>query len=296
MKIRTIIIYYIVRNFLFRKKLMCGLKMRKRIESRNNPTIKNMTALRDRREREKEGLFYFEGVHLLEEYLRAGHTPFSVFVREDVIDRYADLLAKADCEVFEVTDSVYEKLTDEKAPQGIFTVSRFLCNLRFVGRDVSVDDFAKEIDCNSIMLVDLQDNGNVGTVIRTSAAMGCDVILCGRCADVYSSKTVRATMGALFMNNVYICQDTLTAIKSLQDSNKRVIASALDERANVLGEFLIEKGDCFVVGNEGHGLTNEVISACDMTAIIPMSGRTESLNAASAASMLLWEAKRGGKK
>ncbi|MBQ4317292.1 MAG: RNA methyltransferase [Clostridia bacterium] len=270
--------------------------MRKRIESRNNPTIKNMNLLRDRREREREGLFYFEGVHLLEEYLRAGHTPFSIFVRDDVINKYSDLLEKADCEVFEVPSSVYDKLTDEKAPQGIFTVSKFLDNLHFVGKDVSVDEFAKRISGNSIMLVDLQDNGNVGTVIRTSAAMGCDVILCGKCADIYSSKTVRATMGALFMNDVYICPDTLETIKSLQNSKKRVIASALDERANVLGEFEIKKGDCFVVGNEGQGLADEVISACDMTAIIPMSGKTESLNAASAASMLLWEAKRGGNK
>ena len=270
--------------------------MRKRIESRNNPTIKNMTALRDRREREREGLFYFEGVHLLEEYLRAGHTPFSVFVREDVIDKYAELLEKADCEIYEVTSSVYDKVTDEKAPQGIFAVSKFLANLHFVGKNVGIDEFAKQVDGNSIMLVDLQDNGNVGTVIRTSAAMGCDVILCGKCADIYSSKTVRATMGALFMNDVYICPDTMATIKSLQNSKKRVIASALDDRASVLGEFKIEKGDCFVVGNEGQGLTDEVISACDMTAIIPMSGKTESLNAASAASILLWEAKRGGNK
>ncbi len=265
----------------------------KRIESRNNPTIKNMTALGDRHEREKEKLFYFEGVHLLEEYLRSGKNPMSLFVREDVINRYSGLLESSGCEVYEVTSSVYDKITDEKAPQGIFTVSRYLDNVRFVGKDISMDEFPKKMNGNSVMLVDLQDNGNVGTVIRTAAAMGCDVLLCGNCADVYSAKTVRATMGALFMNDIYICSDTISAIKSLQNCGKRVIASALNEKAHVLGEFEIQNGDCFVVGNEGQGLTDEVISTCDMTAIIPMSGRTESLNAASAASMLLWEARRG---
>lgn len=264
----------------------------KRIESRNNPTIKNMTSLRDRRAREEQGLFYFEGVHLLEEYLRSGKTPCSVFVREDVAEKYSSLIEKADCEIFEVTSSVYDKLTDEKAPQGIFTVSHLLDNIHFVGRDIGIGEFAEKINGNSVMLVDLQDNGNVGTVIRTAAAMDCCVILCGKYADVYSSKTVRATMGALFTNDIFICADPVAAVGSLQKSGKRVIASALDERASVLGSFDVGNDDCFVIGNEGQGLSKEFISKCDMTAYIPMSQKTESLNAASAASMLLWEARR----
>ena len=94
-----------------------------------------MTALRDRREREKTGLFCFEGVHLLEELLRAGKTPYSVFVREDVTEKYSQLIKNVGCEVYEVTSSVYDKLTDEKAPQGIFTVSRYLDNVFLVGKD-----------------------------------------------------------------------------------------------------------------------------------------------------------------
>ena len=188
---------------------------------------------------------------------------------------------------------MYDKLTDEKAPQGIFTVSRYLDNVFLVGKDIESGELAKRINGNSVMLADIQDTGNAGTIIRTSAAMGCDVILAGKCADVYSQKTVRATMGALFTNNVYICPDAVSVIKALQGCQKRVIASALNENACVLGDFEIKDTDCFVIGNEGQGLSDEVIRACDMTAFIPMSGRTESLNAASAAAMLLWEAKRG---
>lgn len=265
----------------------------KRIESRNNPTIKSINSLSSRRERETRSLFYFEGVHLLEEYIRAGNVPETVFVREDVTERYSDLLDGTGCEIIEVTDSVYDKITDEKAPQGIFTVSKLLPNVHKVGVDISFDELSALQNGVSVMLVDLQDVGNVGTVIRTAAALGCDVFLCGKCADVYSSKTVRATMGALFTNNIFVCDDTLSVIDCLKKSGKRVIAAALTDKAEVLGRFDIRENDCFVVGNEGNGLSDEVISRCDFASIIPMSGRTESLNAAMAATILLWEAKRG---
>lgn len=284
-KIRTIIIYYIVWIFL--------LVFMKRIESRNNPTIKNIVSLNRRREREEQKLFFFEGVHLLEEYLRFGNKPFAVFVREDVSERYQDLIASAGCDVFEVTESVYDKMTDEKSPQGILTVSPFLDNVVFADCEEDYKKAASKIDCNSLMLVDLQDNGNVGTVIRTSAALGCVTLLGGNCADIYSPKTVRATMGALFSNDVYICADAVKLVSALRESGKRVIASALTENALELGRFELKETDCFAVGNEGKGLSPEFIAECDITAIIKMSGKTESLNAASAASILLWEAKRG---
>lgn len=265
--------------------------MVKRIESRNNPTIKNITALRDKRERERARLFCFEGVHLLEEFLKSGNRPKMLFVREDAISRYTDLIESADCDVFEVTDSVYEKLTEEKAPQGIFTVAEYLKSVTFV--DSCCDGLLKDVSGNAIMLVDLQDNGNVGTVIRTAAALDCRVLLCGRCADVYSPKTVRATMGALFTGEIYICPNTVEAVGTLKNQNRRVIATALTDNAYTLGEFEISESDVFVIGNEGKGLTDEVIGACSMTAIIPMSGRTESLNAAIASAICLWEARRG---
>lgn len=265
----------------------------KRIESRNNPTIKNITALRDRREREESGLFYFEGVHLLEEYLRAGKTPHALFVREDALGKYRGLIESAACEVYEVTASVYDKLTEEKAPQGIFTVSVYPKNICFAGKDITYEMLPEKIKGNSVMLVDLRDNGNVGTVIRTAASLGCDILLCGTCADILSSKTVRATMGALFMHDIYVCPDTVAAIAALRAGGRRVIAAALSGNAQVLGRFDVTGTDCFAVGNEGQGLSEAVISACSMTAIIPMSGRTESLNAAAAASILLWEARRG---
>lgn len=287
--IRTIIILLYSTDFSFVRKhfMVDGLGM-KRIESRNNPIIKSINGLSSRREREEQGLFYFEGVHLLEEFLRVGKNPEMVFVREDVVDKYSVLLENADCEVYEVTASVYDKLTEEKAPQGLFAVSRYLESVKILD-----DESVKELCGNCLLLCDLQDTGNVGTVLRTAAALDFRVVLCGNCADVYSSKTIRATMGAIFTNPVYIAKDSEKAIEILRKQGKRVIATALTEKAQILGEFEIAETDCFVIGNEGKGLTENVISACDFTAIIPMSGKTESLNAAVASAMILWEAKRG---
>jgi TrmH family RNA methyltransferase len=101
-------------------------------------------------------------------------------------------------------------------------------------------------------------------------------------------------MGAVFTNEVYIAKDTEAAIGLLQKQGRRVIAAALSEKAETFGRFEIRPDDCFAIGNEGKGLTEAVISKCDFTAIIPMSGKTESLNAATASAMILWEAKRGG--
>lgn len=262
----------------------------KRIESRNNPIIKSVISLRNRREREEHNLFYFEGVHLLEEFVRSGRKPKCLFVRDDVAERYSNLVASADCEVYLVTSSVYDKITEEKSPQGIFTLADYLPNVCAFDKKAAIN-----LSGNSILLSDLQDTGNVGTVIRTAAALGCNVILCGNCADIYSPKTVRATMGAVFMSDVYIAKDTETAVDLLRESGKRVIATALTDKAETLGRFEVLPNDCFVIGNEGKGLTMTVISKCDFTAIIPMTGKTESLNAAAASSIIMWETARGRK-
>ncbi len=250
--------------------------------------VKWAVSLSGKKQREAEKMFYFEGVHLLEEYLRWGKTPYCLFVREDALNKYQQLIASANCDVYEVTPSVYDKITEEKAPQGIFTVSGFLDNIKPLNAET-----VKQIKGNTVALADLQDNGNVGTVIRTAAALDCGVLLCGSCADIYSAKTVRATMGALFSGDIYISDSAEAAIGVLQQAGIRVIAAALTDKAEVLGEFEIPPTACFMVGNEGKGLKPSVVELCDKTAIIPMCGKTESLNAATAAAMLLWEAKRG---
>ena len=260
------------------------MRVMNRIESRNNGIINAAAALSKRAERYENRRFTFEGVHLLEEFLRAGHSPCAVFVREDRTRDLSRLLNTAGCEVYEVTAPVYDKLTSEQAPQGVFTVAEFLDNIK---------DFGGFEPCgtNTLLLDNLQDPGNVGTAVRTATALGARVVLAS-CADIYSQKTVRASMGSVFFGDITVCRDSAEAIESLKNSGLRVIAAALYGKNEKLGGFDILPDDCFVIGNEGGGLSEKVLSMCDFSSRIPMTCGAESFNAAAAAAIFLWEAKR----
>jgi TrmH family RNA methyltransferase len=126
--------------------------------------------------------------------------------------------------------------------------------------------------------------------MRVAAALGVDRVIMSRdCADIYNSKTVRASMGAIFALKTDRVESISVAIAQLRDSGRRVFAAALDENAHKLGELEIRKGDCVLIGNEGHGISNEAIQTCDASVYIPMSEGVESLNAATAAAVLAWE-------
>ena len=220
----------------------------------------------------------------MEEFIRFGHIPEYVFATGDAISRSPALIERCGDTVYEVTDSVYEKMTDEKSPQGILCVSRFLDSVR-----------RGTPEKGSIILESLQDNGNVGTIIRTAASLGTrGVALSADCADVYAPKTVRATMGALFSTDITVVSDMPEAIRNLRADGGRVFAALLDENAKRLDETDIRSDDSFVIGNEGNGVSRMTADACDGGVYIPMSGRTESLNASAAAAIILWEMKRSG--
>ena len=123
------------------------------------------------------------------------------------------------------------------------------------------------------------------------------IVMSADCADIYNPKTIRAAMGGLFRADILRIENKLMPeyISRLRQSGRRVFAAALDESAAMLGELETVKGDCFVIGNEGHGLSREVISACDRSVMIPMREGCESLNAAAASVILMWEMQRANK-
>lgn len=142
-----------------------------------------------------------------------------------------------------------------------------------------------------LVLENVQDPGNVGTVLRTAAAFGIDlVILCGDCADPYNPKTVRSTMGATFRQRfVRMDEDALT--EKLKAWKLPLYGAALSERARDIGCYDLSR--CAVaVGNEGHGLSGEFLAACQGELLIPMMPDSESLNAAMAAGVIMWEMRR----
>lgn len=258
----------------------------KRIESRNNPLIVNTGKLANRKHRLESGKFFFEGAHLLEEYLRFGFVPDTVFVCDGADEKYSELLSRIpEDRICSVPLSVFEKISTEQAPQGLLTVSEFLpCVKRYEEDDVP--------DGKILLLQSVRDNGNVGTVIRTAAAFGWNCVLTQDCADVYASKTVRATMGTLFSGTVSVCADPIQFVRALRHNGRRVFGAALGERQLCLGSFDLKQDDCFIVGNEGRGISPELLSACDSAVLIPMTGKAESLNASVAASVIMWEGAR----
>ena len=143
----------------------------------------------------------------------------------------------------------------------------------------------------AILLENVQDPGNVGTVIRTAAAMGVEtVLLCGACADVYSPKVARATMGAIFRENILHC--TVEKARALADQNGlSLYGAALSRRAADLRTLRLQNA-VVAIGSEGQGLSSALLEKCDGELIIPMTAGSESLNAAIAAAIILWEMAR----
>ena len=148
----------------------------------------------------------------------------------------------------------------------------------------------KRLAPNGIIIENVQDPGNVGTVIRTANAMGIDnVMLLGDCADIYNPKTIRASMGAVFRENIFPIE--YEDVDALMESGIAVYAAALGENSIPIDEADLKK--CvFVIGNEGKGISEKLLGMCTKSVIIPMSPECESLNAAAAAAIIMWEMRK----
>ncbi len=255
-----------------------------RITSRKNPLIVRLSKLSEKKYREEEGLFRIDGFKLYAEAIKSGIEIVYTFVSDSAAQKAEGLTAGCTGTVIPVSDEVLAKLTDERAPQGIVAFARFF----------DTADTADDADERTLLLSSVRDPGNLGTVIRTAYAFGLDrVWLTSDCADIYSPKVLRAAMGTIFRQKLGVVSDELALIARLRAQGTAVYAAALDDRAVRLDRITMEGRLCFAVGNEGHGLSPELIAACTGTAIIPMNPGCESLNAAAAAGILAWEMGRG---
>lgn len=265
------------------------------IKSRSNPTIVKFSKLADRKYRDEYGLYLAEGVKLCREALEYAHVECVVASSSGVesgekVMECVETAHEKGIRIIVADDSAYEKISTEKSPQGITAVVKY----PEPDKAKSLSDWAQ--GRRVLMLDEIRDPGNLGTIIRSAEAMGIDGVILSSCADLYSPKTMRAAMGALFRMPTYLTNDSVSAVHELKQSGRRVIASALYEKGEslTLGEYECRPSDCVIIGNEGHGLSESVIEECGCTVRIPMAGKTESLNAASAAVCILWEYFRGG--
>ncbi len=253
------------------------------ITSRNNPLIIQTAKLKDKKQREALECFFFEGKKLFFEAKDNALDITDVFVRDDVYDEMPEAFKGFNTCI--VSDSVYKKLTDEMAPQGIFCVAR----------RPKIHNFGKEKEASeavipSFIVCSVRDPGNLGTIIRCANAFGIErLILSSDCADIYSPKTVRASMGALFRQKISIYPDLVSEINEMKSAGYTVLAATLADSSHMLTEIDIQKNICFAVGNEGHGISQDIIDACSGSVIIPMMPSSESLNVSEAATVLMWE-------
>ena len=269
------------------------------ITSRQNSLVRAVCALSEKKARRESGLFRFDGIKLLGEAIDSGIAVKQVFFNAEASAATLDFLAsvRSDLEargarIVAVSAPVFDKISEERAPEGIVTVAQVpteLCRVYSSERDLP------RISEKILIAESLRDPANLGTIMRSAYALGIDrLVLTDDCAEIYSPKTIRAAMGAAFrMPTLTVRGEMLTEfIGALRDSGRRVYATALYEDSMTLGAFELGARDCFVIGNEGHGLSRITVEACDASVIIPMREDAESLNAAAAAAICIWETVR----
>ena len=253
-----------------------------KITSRKNQlVVQSRGLLRDKRIRDGEGLFAAEGAKLCLEALSAGITAKWALVSETAREKFVDTVREIEqnCAVTVVSDDVYSYLSQQKSPQGIFLAGQIL------DKSVNLD---RILSSDKILLLDcVQDSGNLGTMLRTAEALGIGGVVLGEgCADVWSPKTLRASMGSAF--RLPACDmDIVKAVTAVKEKGFAVYAAMLDGSAQKLGSFCFPKKSAVLIGNEGHGVSVEASELCRKV-YIPIQG-AESLNAAAAAAILCWE-------
>ena len=266
------------------------------ISSRNNNFVKWVSSLGDKKNRNSEGYFVAEGTKLTTEALDAGLPVEYIVVSEtkrdvvfEKISVYFKPEAYENCKIITVTDSVFEKISTEKSPQGVISIIKHLDFFRKLDI-IYKEEFFLNPDEKAIFLCSIRDPSNLGSVIRSSVAFGTEhIVLSGDCADIYSPKTVRSAMGSLYRVKVTIVNDVASFISAAQENGRRILAAELSEDAKSLNEVGLRSSDIVIIGNEGHGISKEVSELCDESVYIPISKKTESLNASVAAAVFMWE-------
>lgn len=266
----------------------------KEISSRQNPTVLWAASLAEKKYRERHEAFLVEGVKLVCEALSLGLPVTHIFVSESKKSAVFSVLEERGClaclesealEVYTLSDACFEKISTEKAPQGIIAAVKYLDF--FVRTDkINKDD----VGARALFLSSVRDPGNLGAIVRSAVAFGVDtLILSEDSADLYHPRVLRAAMGSLFRVRAITVQNERGAVEQLRALGRRVFAAELREHALPIHAIGVQGSDVFVIGNEGHGLSAALSAACDGSVYLPIVNGVESLNASVAASVLLWE-------
>ncbi len=258
------------------------------ITSKANEKIKFAVKLREKYSFRKEnGLFFIEGARLCYDAALSGISIEELFVTESANEKYSEYtscISEKAKKSYIISEDVAVKLCDTSTPQGVFCVCKVLDKNTNIGKI--------KYNGKYVALEDVSNPQNFGAVVRTAEAVGLDgVIVSGGC-DIYNPKSQRAAMGSLFRMDVFQVDDLPEFILQLKAKGMTVLAGVPDENAEKITDISMNGGIVSVIGNEGNGITEDTKSVASKLVTIPMKGRAESLNAAAAASIMIWEMMR----
>ncbi|MEE0865294.1 MAG: RNA methyltransferase [Clostridia bacterium] len=252
------------------------------ISSKENELIKHIKKLKDKKERDISNEYVIEGIKLIQEAIQENVNIKQIIVCDDC-DKTEGIpkdlmyeIAKYDC-VY-VTKKIFKYISEVQEPQGILAV-------------IEKNNLDKDIDYNQDIIValnDVQDPGNLGTILRTVDSIGLTQIIVSKgTADSYNPKVVRSTMGAIFRIKIIECEDLEKILKEIKKHKFKVVVTSL-QTENTIYEINYNK-KVIVIGNEAKGVEQKIQQIADEKIKIPMLGKTESLNASVATGIVLYE-------
>ncbi len=262
------------------------------ITSTGNPKIKQLVQWQTKaKERRKDKVFVAEGIKMLREAPK--ELIVDVYLTEDLEKRIQNSQTDADKALWDmlnivgyevVSDEVMKKAADTQTPQGVLTVLR--------QPEYDMEDVLSTKNGLFILLEDIQDPGNLGTIIRTAEGAGVNGIIATKnTVDIFSPKTIRSTMGSIYRMPFIYVETLKDVIVKMRESGIKTFAAHLKGQS-YYSSFSFTDGTAFIIGNEGNGLQKETADLADYYLKIPMEGQVESLNAAIATALLIYEAHR----
>ena len=253
------------------------------ITSTSNPQVKNLLQLQKKSKvRNEEQVFIVEGLRMFMEVPQ--DQVKKVYVSESLYNKKKEELHLERFPVEVLADKVFQHVSDTKTPQGILCVVK--------QRKYEIEDLISKENPHFIVLDNLQDPGNLGTIVRTAEGAGVTaVFMSSDCVDIYNPKTISSTMGSIYRVPFVYVDNLLALLDKFQKKKVTTYAAHLKGK-NTYDKENYQSGTAILIGNEGNGLRDEVAEKADVWVQIPMQGKVESLNVAIAASILMFEVYR----
>ena len=257
------------------------------ISSKDNEIVKNVRKLREKKYRDLENAYIVEGIKMVKEAILEKASIRQIIICDDCEKSDSipkDLMyeiAKYDC--LYVTSKVFKYISEVQTPQGVLAV---------IEKNNNINNGETDINYNEDIIValdDIQDPGNLGTILRTIDSVGLTQILVSKgTADCYNPKVVRSSMGAIYRVKVLECEDLLETLKEVKRNKFKILVTSLGDNSKNIYDMKYNK-KVLVIGNEANGVEERIMNLADEKIKIPMLGRTESLNAAVATGIVLYE-------